>query len=77
VPSGSLRDPVMAMLAEWPRPPREEARLSVRLAWMERMAVMFDQIAFSGGGNGLSEGSAIWAAEYMRRKAKELAEKET
>ena len=72
--SGSSRDPVTAMLSEWRRPPGDGAPVAVRIAWTERMAVMFDQIAYNGGGNGLSEESAIWAADFMRRKAKELGE---
>jgi hypothetical protein len=59
---------------EWPQPPGDDAPVELQVEWMERCAVLFDEIAVNGGGYGLSQAAAVRAAEYMRRTAKELAE---
>jgi hypothetical protein len=69
-----MDDPVSAMLRAWPHPPDDRKPLTVHIAWHDRLAVMFDQIAHNGGGNGISASSAAWAADYERRNAKELRE---
>jgi hypothetical protein len=63
------------MLRKWPRPPGDREPVAVHISWHERLAVMFDQIAMNGGGNGIGASTAAWAAELERREAKELGER--
>ncbi len=65
---------VIAKKRVWPEPPGDDAPVDMRVAWMEQCAAMFDETAVNGGGYGLSQRSAVRAAEYMRLSAKGLAE---
>lgn len=59
---------------EWPQPPGDDDPVDAHIVWMEQCAARFDETAVNGGGYGLSQSSAVRAAEYLRRTAKELAE---
>jgi hypothetical protein len=58
---------------KWPQPPGDDAPVVAHVTWMVRSAAMFDEIALVGGGYGLSQKSAVRAADYLRRLATELA----
>jgi hypothetical protein len=66
------RDPAEEVLNPWPPQPAEDAPPELHVAWHDRQADLWDQIAAR---DAVMAGNAQWMADYHRRQAKEHSER--